>query len=180
MWFRLPVPYNGGLNSAGTRRKFVSLKFGNAGYGIPKVKVPMFQLDGPEATVKPGSASCFKFGFIWPRPTKSNPKPFRSVLIPVVQTLGQSPTRSNPKKGIRPNRFKTTLVIPRDPHRRAPQKLICEVTEGKNPVRLNSGVHLIRYPPVSPQLGPTEVNLPRLLKGRTQSGLPYKAISNAN
>ena len=38
MWFRLPVPYNGGLNPAGTRRKFVSLKFGNAGYGIPKVK----------------------------------------------------------------------------------------------------------------------------------------------
>ena len=38
MWFRLPVPYNGGLDPAGTRRKFVSLKFGNAGYGIPKVK----------------------------------------------------------------------------------------------------------------------------------------------
>ena len=32
------VPYNGGLDPAGTRRKFVSLKFGNAGYGIPKVK----------------------------------------------------------------------------------------------------------------------------------------------
>ena len=38
MWFRLPVPYNGGLDPAGTRRKFVSLKSGNAGYGIPKVK----------------------------------------------------------------------------------------------------------------------------------------------
>ena len=26
MWFRLPVPYNGGLDPAGTRGKFVSLK----------------------------------------------------------------------------------------------------------------------------------------------------------
>ena len=43
MWFRSTVPYNGGLDPAGTRRKFVSLKLGIPVLGFQKSRT---DLDG--------------------------------------------------------------------------------------------------------------------------------------